>query len=94
LGQGERDVVLRCQHYFSAANVVVHSDALLTLPRTYADQLASTLPLVVVELPLPVPPITIWMYWHADREDDPVHRWLRDSVKLGARQAMTRPPAG
>lgn len=94
LGQGERDVVLRCQHYFSAANVVAHSDALLTLPRTYAEQLAGTLPLVVAELPLPVPPMTIWMYWHADRENDPVHRWLRESVQLGARQAMSRPPSG
>jgi DNA-binding transcriptional LysR family regulator len=93
LGQGERDVVLRCQHYFSAANVVAHSDALLTLPRTYAEQLAGTLPLVVAELPVPVPPMTIWMYWHADRENDPVHRWLRDGVKRGARQAMSRPPS-
>lgn len=91
LGQGERDVVLRCQHYFSAANVVLHSDALLTLPRTYAEELARSLPLVVRELPLPVPPITIWMYWHADRDGDPVHRWLRESVCAGARQAMAGP---
>ncbi len=89
LGQGERDVILRCQHYFSAANVVLHSDALLTLPRTYAEELARSMPLVVRDLPLPVPPITIWMYWHADRDDDPVHRWLRASVCAGARQAMS-----
>lgn len=88
LGRGERDVVLRCQHYFSAANVVLHSDALLTLPRTYAEELARSMPLEVRELPLPVPPITIWMYWHADRDGDPVHRWLRESVCVGARQAM------
>lgn len=87
-GQGERDVFLRCQHYFSAANVVLHSDALLTLPRTYAEQLARSMPLAVCEPPLPVPPITIWMYWHADRDSDPVHRWLRGSVSQGARQAM------
>lgn len=91
LGQGERHVFLRCQHYFSAANVVLHSDALLTLPRTYAEELARSLPLVVRELPLPVPRISIWMYWHADRDGDPVHRWLRDSVGLGARQAMSGP---
>ena len=94
LGQGERNVVLRCQHYFSAANVVLHSDALLTLPRTYAEELARSLPLVVRELPLPVPPITIWMYWHADRDGDPVHRWLRESVCVGARQAMSGGLAG
>ena len=70
-------------------SVVLHSDALLTLPRTYAEELARSMPLVVRELPLPVPPITIWMYWHADRDDDPVHRWLRARVCAGARQAMS-----
>ncbi|RZI85446.1 MAG: LysR family transcriptional regulator [Rubrivivax sp.] len=94
LGQGERDIVLRCQHYFSAANVVAHSDALLTLPRTYAEEMARSMPLVVRDVPLAVPPITIWMYWHADRDDDPVHRWLRESVCAGAREAMTGRKSG
>jgi DNA-binding transcriptional LysR family regulator len=85
LGLGERDVILRCQHYFAAANVVAHSQVLLTLPRTYAEQLARTMPLVVCELPVPVPSIGIWMYWHAERDADPVHRWLRESV---AREAF------
>ncbi|HEX5373802.1 MAG TPA: LysR family transcriptional regulator [Aquabacterium sp.] len=88
LGLGTRRVTLRCQHYFAAAKVVAHSDALLTLPHTYAEQLAQTLPLTVCELPVPVPPIAIWMYWHADREGDPVHRWMRESVAQGARDAM------
>lgn len=87
-GLGERDVILRCQHYFAAANVVAHSDALLTLPHTYAEQLTRALPLAVCDLPLAVPPIGIWMYWHADREADPVHRWMRESVARGARDAM------
>lgn len=93
LGLGERDVILRCQHYFAAANVVAHSEALLTLPRTYAQALARTLPLVVRELPVPVPPIGIWMYWHADRDADPVHRWLRESVARRARLAAGTPLA-
>jgi DNA-binding transcriptional LysR family regulator len=92
LGLGEREVILRCQHYFAAANVVAHSHALLTLPRTYALELARTLPLVVCELPVPVPPIGIWMYWHAEREADPVHRWLRGSVAQRAFVASGRAP--
>jgi DNA-binding transcriptional LysR family regulator len=90
LGLGQRDVILRCQHYFAAANVVAHSDALLTLPRTYAHELARTLPLVLCELPVPVPPIGIWMYWHAERDADPVHRWLRESVAQRAFVASGR----
>ena len=84
LGQGEREVILRCQHYFAAANVVAHGDALLTLPSTYAEELTRALPLVLRPLPVKAPPLAIWMYWHADRDGDPVHRWMRDSVTAGA----------
>jgi len=81
---GPRELILRCQHYFAAANVVAQSDALLTLPRTYAEALTRALPVSLHELPVPVPPIGIWMYWHAERDADPVHRWLRESVAQGA----------
>lgn len=90
-GLGERRITLRCQHYFAAAAVVAAGDALLTLPRTYAEQLTQALPLVMTDLPLALPSIGIWMYWLADRDADPVHRWLRECVSAGARQAMTRP---
>lgn len=90
-GLGERHIILRCQHYFAAANVVAAGDALLTLPRTYAEELTRALPLVLAELPLTLPPIGIWMYWHADRDGDPVHRWMRESVALEARQGLKRP---
>lgn len=88
LGLGPRQVVLRCQHYFAASQVVADSDALLTLPSTYARQLAQVLPVEVQAMPVSVPPLAIWMYWHADRDTDPVHRWLRDLVGQGAREAM------
>jgi len=87
-GLGERRVILRCQHYFAAAAVVAAGDALLTLPRTYAEQLTRALPLAMSDLPLALPPIGIWMYWHADRDADPVHRWMRESVAQRAREAM------
>ena len=95
LGQGQRNVILRCQHYFAAANVVAHGDALLTLPRTYALELTRALPLLVCELPAVVPPLGIWMYWHAEREVDPVHVWLRESLQQGvyASMGLMRPPA-
>jgi DNA-binding transcriptional LysR family regulator len=87
-GLGERRVVLRCQHYFAAAKVVAASDTLLTLPSTYADEMVQVLPLQRLALPLALPPIGIWMYWLAEREGDPVHRWLRGCVAAGARGAM------
>ena len=61
---------------------------MLTLPRTYAEGLIRGLPLVLRELQAPIPPMGIWMYWHADRESDPMHRWLREQVAGVARQAI------
>lgn len=88
LGRGEREVVLRCQHYFAAAHVVSQSDAVLTLPRTYALSLCQSLPLLMRELPLPAATVSIWMYWHADREGDPAHRWLREHIVRGVRRTL------
>lgn len=88
LGLPRRRIVLRCQHYFAAANVVAASDALLTLPRTYAAQLTSALPLSLCDLPVTLPSVGIWMYWHADRTGDPVHRWMREGVAAGAKRAI------
>ncbi len=88
LGRAPREVILRCQHYFAATHVVAHSRALLTLPRTYAEDLTQGLPLVLRELQAPIPPMGVWMYWHADREGDPVHRWMRACVGEAASQAM------
>ena len=66
----ERRVALRCQHYFAAAQVVAETGWLLTMPRTYARNLAQVLPVDIHELPFDLPPIPMMMYWHADREDD------------------------
>ncbi len=87
-GRGQRDIALRCQHYFAAAKVVAHSDALLTLPRTYAQELVQAMPLALRDLPLAAPPMGIWLYWHADREADPAHAWLRERVAQGVQQVM------
>ncbi len=64
------------------------TDSLLTMPRTYARELSRVLPLAVHEPPFPVPALEIMMYWHADREADPAHQWLREMVQSGAEQVI------
>lgn len=84
----QRHVALRCQHYFAACQVVAQTGWLLTMPRTYALSLAEVLPVQVHEPPFAVPPIPMLMYWHADRDDDPAHRWLRGLLAQGASKVM------
>ncbi|MDT8991493.1 LysR family transcriptional regulator [Curvibacter sp. APW13] len=75
-----RHVVLRCAHYLSACRVVAQSDLLLTMPRRYAEELAALMPLRVFDTPIPIAPIQVYLYWHRVRDDDRVHRWMRDEM--------------
>lgn len=73
-----RELGLRCQHYQSALEVVAQSDLLLTLPKMLADRLADKRRFVVATLPLTLPSLGLYMYWHRDHEGDAAHQWLRE----------------
>ena len=75
-----RHVVLRCAHYLSACRVVAQSDLLLTMPRRYAEELATLMPLRVLDMPIPIAPVQVYLYWHRVRDDDRVHRWMREEM--------------
>ena len=52
-----------------------------------ARRLAATLALQVVDLPLPMPPLSPAMIWHERFQDDPAHAWLRGQIVESAQAA-------
>jgi DNA-binding transcriptional LysR family regulator len=72
-----RAVAMRCQHYLAACRVVMATEWMLSMPKTYAEQLAQILPLNVLPLPFEMPPIDVFMYWHNVHDSAPEHIWLR-----------------
>ena len=76
--QAERRIQLRVQHYRVAAEVVSGTDLVLTVPRFLAEQYELTLQ----PLPFDVPPLDLHLYWHRQSDNDPSHRWLRESLIL------------
>ncbi len=74
----QRRITLRCQHYFAACEVVAASNLLLTMPHSYAQVVARTLALDIQPLPLELPPLALYLYWHRHLDADPANRWLRD----------------
>ncbi len=76
-----RQIDLYCQRFETAARIVASSDLLLTLPRPYAELLATTIPVRIVDLALPIPSTAAHMYWHKRRDADPVLSWLREQVR-------------
>ncbi|WUG08912.1 LysR family transcriptional regulator [Streptomyces sp. NBC_00466] len=50
---------------------------------------ATVLGLNVLDIPLPLPPLTIGMAWHPRHAADGAHRWLRDAIRLALRAPGT-----
>lgn len=74
----QRRIALRCQHYQAALEVVAATDLLLTAPQMLAQRLAPAERFVSLALPVALPPMSLYFYWHQDQDRDPGHRWLRD----------------
>lgn len=84
-----RKVRLRCQHYFAACRVVAMTNLILAMPEHYAAIANKRLPNQIVPLPLEMPPLDAWLYWHSDVDRDPANRWLRELLVN-----VFRPPGG
>jgi DNA-binding transcriptional LysR family regulator len=75
-----RRVRLRCQHYFAACRVVSQTDLILTMPERYARVANQQFDNQLLPLPLAMPAWDVYLYWHANMEQDPANRWLREQV--------------
>jgi len=74
----QRKIRLRCQHYFAACRVVSQTDLLLTMPERYARVANQQFDNQLLALPLEMPAWDVYLYWHANVEDDPANKWLRE----------------
>jgi len=78
-----RAIPLRCQHYQAAMEVVASTDLLLTAPEVLARMLAPSSRFHVQALPLELPSMSLYVYWHRDQQQDPGHAWLRQLMLSG-----------
>jgi DNA-binding transcriptional LysR family regulator len=76
----QRKIRLRCQHYFAACRVVSQTDLVLTMPERYARVANQQFDNQLLALPLEMPAWDVYLYWHANVEDDPANRWLRERL--------------
>ena len=76
----QRKIRLRCQHYFAACRVVSQTDLILTMPERYARVANQQFDNQLLALPLEMPAWDVYLYWHANVEDDPANKWLRERL--------------
>lgn len=95
--QGPIDLILNRSHlarkvslvvpsFYAALIAVAASDLVVAVPRVFAESALSFLPLHIFPLPVPVEPFVISQTWHPRFDSDPVHRWLRESVRTAFRK--------
>lgn len=75
-----RRISARCQHYGTACRLVAESDWLLTMPRRLAESFGASAGGSVQDLPIALPRVKLYLFWHPDREEDPASRWLRETL--------------
>ncbi|HJW57651.1 MAG TPA: LysR substrate-binding domain-containing protein, partial [Burkholderiaceae bacterium] len=76
----QRRVRLRCQHYFAACRVVSQTNLLLTMPDRYAQVANQHFDNRILPFPTEMPPFDVYLYWHANVDNDPANRWLREQL--------------
>ncbi|MDT7838200.1 LysR family transcriptional regulator [Aquabacterium sp. OR-4] len=81
----QRQIGARCQRYDSAARLVMQAGLLLTLPHRLALPLATELGAHLHPLPIALPAVEMHLYWHQQRDADPLNAWLRECIVAAAR---------
>jgi len=76
----QRRIRLRCQHYFAACRVASQSDLALTMPERLARVVNQQFGNQILPFPLQMLSLDIYLYWHANVDNDPASLWLRGQI--------------
>jgi len=78
--QRGRHVVLTVNQFFTAAQVVAHTDLLSVLPRHFIGYSGFENQIVQKPLPFRVAPVEVHALWHQRQENAAAQQWLRSVV--------------
>nr|WP_202506710.1 LysR family transcriptional regulator [Amycolatopsis rubida] len=83
-----RRVAVVLPSHLAAMALAARSDAVCLIPASLPGEPpspltadATALGLRLLDIPVPLPPLTIGMAWHPRQSADGAHRWLRDAVR-------------
>lgn len=65
---------------WSMPPMIQRTDLIGLLPRRFAQEVADNFKLEIHEVPIELPEQYVYMIWHVNSEQDPGHKWLRDSM--------------
>lgn len=75
-----RRVVLTVNQFFTAGRVVVHSDLLTVLPRSFLPATGMEDQLALQPIPLNLERVHVEVLWHQRHDRHPAHAWMRQRI--------------
>ena len=76
----ERRIRLMVPHFVAIGHILRNTDMIATVPQALAQRIAGPFELAWCEHPVPLPEISIGMYWHSKYHRDPASQWLRSLI--------------
>lgn len=81
----KRNIYLRITHFLAASDIVASSDMIITLPHRLGQHLVQQKRHVMLDPPLKLPEIPIYLYWHLRNQHNPLNQWLRTIIRTAAK---------
>lgn len=89
-----RRVAVRVPSFLAAVEIAAQSDLVMTLPSSLARTAMGMGRFATLPPPFEAGRFTMSLAWHARRQDEPRHAWLRQAVVEAAKGMSAAPPKG
>ncbi len=84
-----RQISTTVPDFYGAASVCAHSDLIFTLPASFVPHAQKLYPLVELPLPITFSPLAYVLLWHERNNEEPGHKWIRDTICESVAKAMS-----
>jgi DNA-binding transcriptional LysR family regulator len=72
----KRCIKFHSQHFLTVPSALVKTDMVACMPY----HLAKHYDLAMYEMPIDMPPMEYFLYWHVSMNEDHAHRWMREQI--------------
>jgi DNA-binding transcriptional LysR family regulator len=83
----ELDIAIVTQSFAAVPYLVAGSPHVGIVQERLVRPVATSVGVRVLDIPWSMRPLSLTLWWHADREQDPAHQWLRETVARCMTQA-------
>jgi DNA-binding transcriptional LysR family regulator len=77
----QRRVAVHLPYFLAAIRTLEMTELVLTMPARIAEPVIASLDLPRLKAPREIPPIRCSIVWHPRFDSDPLHVWLRETVR-------------